>query len=75
MCEVYKNKDVIQTSLTKANGFKIGTSYYWSSSQTQKASDVGIYAYLVDFDDGTIDDEYRKNYDKSVFVLQALTAK
>ena len=75
LCEVYKNKDVIQTSLTKANGFKIGTSDYWSSSQTQKASDVGIYAYLVDFDDGTIDDEYRKNYDKSVFVLQALTTK
>ena len=75
LCEVYKNKDVIQTSLTKANGFKIGTSDYWSSSQTQKAIDVGIYAYLVDFDDGKIDDEYRKTYDKSVFVLQALTTK
>ena len=75
LCEVYKNKDVIQTSLTKANGFKIGTSNYWSSSQTQKASDVGIYAYLVNFNDGTIDDEYRKTYDKSVFVLQALTTK
>ena len=73
LCEVYKNKNVIQTSFTKANGFKIGTLDYWSSSQ--KASDVGIYAYLVDFDDGTIDDEYRKNYDKSVFVLQALTTK
>lgn len=75
LCEVYKNKDVIQTSLTKANGFKIGTSDYWSSSQTQSAFDVGIYAYLVNFDDGKIDDEYRKTYDKSVFVLQALTTK
>lgn len=28
LCEVYKNKDVIQTSLTKASGFTIGTSYY-----------------------------------------------
>ena len=73
LCEVYKKKDVIQTSLTKANGFNIGTFDYWSSSQ--KASDVGIYAYLVDFDNGKIDDEYRKTYDKSVFVLQALTAK
>lgn len=73
LCEVYKNKNVIQTSLTKANGFEIGTLDYWSSSQ--KASDVGIYAYLVDFDYGTIDDEYRKTYDKSVFVLQALTTK
>ena len=62
LCEVYKNKDVIQTSLTKANGFKIGTSDYWSSSQTQSAFDVGIYGY-------------NKNYYKSVFVLQALTAK
>lgn len=75
LCEVYKNKDVIQTSLTKANGFKIGTFDYWSSSQTQRATGVGFYAYLVDFDDGKIDDEYMKNYDKSVFVLQALTAK
>ena len=76
LCEVYKNKDVIQTSLTKANGFKIGTSDYWSSSQTQKAIDVGIYAYQVNFDNGKIDDDgYNKNYYKSVFVLQALTAK
>lgn len=75
LCEVYKNKDVIQTSLTKANGFKIGTSNYWSSSQTQKAIDVGIYAYQVDFNNGTMDDGYYKNYDKSVFVLQALTTK
>ena len=75
LCEVYKNKDVIQTSLTKANGFKIDTLDYWSSSQTQRATGVGYYAYLVKFDDGTIDDEYMKNYDKSVFVLQALTAK
>lgn len=73
LCEVYKNKNVIQTSLTKANGFKIGTLDYWSSSQ--RASDVGIYAYLVDFNYGKIDDEYRKNYDMSVFVLQALTTK
>lgn len=75
LCEVYKNKDVIQTSLTKANGFNIGTSDYWSSSQTQKAIDVGIYAYQVNFDNGTMDDGYYKSYDKSVFVLQALTAK
>ena len=73
LCEVYKNKNVIQTSLTKANGFKIGILDYWSSSQ--RASDVGIYAYLVDFNYGKIDDEYEKDYDMSVFVLQALTAK
>ena len=27
LCEVYKNKDVIQTSLTKVNGFKFGKSF------------------------------------------------
>lgn len=75
LCEVYKNKEAIQTSLTKANGFNIGTSNYWSSSQVQRASDVGIYAYLVDFDNGTIYEEYEKYYNKSVFVLQALTTK
>ena len=71
LCEVYKNKDVIQTSLTKAGGFTIGTSYYWSSSQ--RASSYA-YVYLVDFDDGRVlyNDKYGSD---NVFVLQALNAK
>ena len=72
LCEVYKNKEVIQTSLTKASGFKIGTSWYWSSSQ--RAS-LKVCVYEVSFDDGWVNDPY-KYYDYSdVFVLQALTAK
>ena len=76
LCEVYKNKDVIQTSLTKAEGFEFGASDcsdYWSSSQ--KAS-LNEYAYEVDFDDGYM--TYKtKNYTwiGYVFVLQALTAE
>ena len=71
LCEVYKNKEVIQTSLTKANGFTIGTSYYWSSSQSASyrftAYQVAFYAGYVNYD-VKYDDYY-------VFVLQALTAK
>jgi hypothetical protein len=71
LCEVYKNKEVIQTSLTKANGFTIGTSYYWSSSQVDSYISR---AYQVDFYDGYV---YRskKHLNDSVFVLQALTAE
>ena len=71
LCEVYKNKDVIQTSLTKAGGFTIGTSVYWSSSQ-YASSDASVYG--VDFDGGGVYG-YHKGNDISVFVLQALTAK
>lgn len=73
LCEVYKNKDVIQISLTKANGFKIA-GLYWSSSQNASAS---YDAYLVRIYDGYVDypqlDYKAGKYD--VFVLQALTAK
>ena len=71
LCEVYKNKDVIQTSLTKASGFTIGTSEYWSSSQSASSY---YYAYIVNFSSGYMYGNY-KNYDFNVFVLQALTAK
>lgn len=75
LCEVYKNKDVIQTSLTKANGFNLGTSDYWSSSQCNYSWNYSSqYAIQVDFYDGYVKD-YTKNYSDSVFVLQALTAK
>ena len=74
LCEVYKNKEVIQTSLTKANGFNFGTSAYWSSSQN--ASHY-ILAYLVYYDEGymNLSDDFNKNTETGVFVLQALTAK
>ena len=77
LCEVYKNKKVIQTSLTKANGFYFGTSEYyyayWSSSQYASNYD---YASLVSFDYGDVYLSYNyKDDDNDVFVLQALTAK
>ena len=72
LCEVYKNKDVIQKSLTKASGFTIGTSYYWSSSQYASYS---LNVYVVYFYDGGVynSDKYLNTY--GVLVLQALTAK
>jgi hypothetical protein len=81
--EVYKNKDVIQTSLTKANGFTIDTtSYtsYWSSSQD--ATFFSGFAYQVDFNGGFVSSNDKGesgwwdgyyDYYYNVFVLKALT--
>ena len=71
LCEVYKNKEVIQTSLTKASGFNFGTASYWSSSQN--ASNYNL-AYRVGFNNGYVYVNYKYN-NLYVFVLQALTAK
>ena len=72
--EVYKNKDVIQTSLTKAGGFTftVGSSWYWSSSQYASINDAAYQVYL---DDGGYVDGFYKYDNTNVFVLQALTAK
>ena len=72
LCEVYKNKDVIQTSLTKASGFTFAY-WYWSSSQCTSPSPNNA-AYQVNFLDGNVLD-YRKHDDIDVFVLNALTAE
>ncbi len=76
LCEVYKNKEVIQTSLTKANGFyfeKSDYDEYWSSSQDASYSDT---AYLVYIEYGYVYLSYGdKSGNSNVFVLQALTAK
>ena len=72
--EVYKNRKVIQTSLTKASGFTIVTRdcyYYWSSSHVDFKD---YHAYLVCFyDDFWSYDKKYSSYD--VFVLRALTAE
>ena len=72
LCEVYKNKEVIQISLTKANGFKIGPSVYWSSSQSASSNDNACRVY---FDDGFVGNLVKDRNDSSVLVLQALTAE
>ena len=73
MCEVYKNKEVIQTSLTKASGFTIGEREYWSSSQSDYYGEYGR-AYYVPFSNGGVYTDYKK-WSHNVCVLKALTAK
>ena len=69
--DVYTNKEVVQTSLTAAGGFTIGTSYYWSSSQDASTSS---HAYVVDFSDGYVG--YNSKYgNKYVLVIQAFNAE
>ena len=71
LCEVSKNKEVIQTSLTKANGFNFGTNRYWSSSEGYYTSET---ASSVEVCNGYLTYNMKED-DLSVFVLQALTAK
>ena len=65
LCEVYKNRAVINESLTKIRGLdsnyadeSLGTSWYWSSSQD---SYYNYYAWLVNFRDGYVN--YNTKYD------------
>lgn len=71
LCEVYKNKEVIQTSLTKAGGFNLDSGKFWSSSQYASFDN---FAYPVDFYNGYVGG-IAKYGSRDVFVLQALTAK
>ena len=65
--EIYKNKETLQASLTKVSGFTIGTSWYWSSSQSSYNYDD---AYELSFSDGYVDD-YLKYRSNSVLVVRA----
>ena len=71
-CEVYKNKDVIQTSLTKAEGFEF-FGYYWSSSQDADGARCGFE--MTFNNDGFFSTGYVKSNTGYVFVLHALTAE
>lgn len=53
LCDLYKNKDTIQKSLTMVAGFDIGSSFYWTSSQ----GGSGPKVYRIDFSDADIDGE------------------
>ena len=53
LCDLYKNKDKIQKSLTMVAGFDIGSSFYWTSSQGGWGQEV----YRIDFSDADIDGE------------------
>ena len=72
LCEVYKNRAVINESLTKIRGLdsnyadeSLGTSWYWSSSQ---GSGGNNYACYVDFSGGSVYSDF-KIYDPRVCCL------
>ncbi len=46
--EVLQNKDIIQASLTKANGFTLGTVWYWSSSTFTDSN--GQHSFAGEYD-------------------------
>ena len=46
--EICKNKETLQTSLTKVGGFTIGTTYYWSSSQSYNSEGSAYKLYFYD---------------------------
>lgn len=65
---VYKNKEIIQRSLSAAGGFTF-ERYYWSSSQSSKYD-----VYYCNFEKGIVGSQ-SKNYDDYVFVLHDLVIK
>ena len=65
--EIYKNKETLQASLTKVSGFTIGTSWYWSSSQS---SDYYNNACRLNFSNGNVYNYY-EDYDFNVLVVRA----
>lgn len=73
LCDVYTNKEVVQTSLNAAGGFTLGTSHYWSSSQ-HASYYFDNTVYPVNFDYGSVN-YYGKNSQLNVFVLHALNAE
>ena len=68
MYEIYKNKDTVQASLTKVEGFTLSSNWYWSSSQySKKDSCVDIML----FSDGSVDWNYRNISTYSLLVVRA----
>lgn len=65
---VYKNKEIIQRSLSAAGGFTLSERDYWSSSQSS------TYCYYCNFENGYVALQ-SKNYDDYVFVLHDLVIK
>lgn len=51
LAEIYKNKEVVNSVLSTIGGTQIYSDFYWSSSQY---SSYYIYAWLLDFSDGTL---------------------
>ena len=68
--DVYKNKDTIHASFAAIGESTIGTGLYWSSSQ---CSSVSNYAYELNFSDGDVGYNYKKN-NFSVLVLHVFNA-
>lgn len=55
LCELYKNKDILNTSLSKCGGTTFGYRYYWSSSQSSSSYN----AWVLDFGYGILHDNYK----------------
>lgn len=49
LTQIYRNKDVVNSALSKCNGMQISKGYYWSSSQDYYGTTI---AWFLDFSDG-----------------------
>lgn len=67
LCELYKNKDILNASLYKCSGTQFSGSYYWSSSQYL----YNDYAWYLKYGDGGQNDRDYKNNGNSVCVIRA----
>lgn len=55
LCELYKNKDILNASLSKCSGTQFRESCYWSSSQIDNSGG----AWKLDFSDGALGYNYK----------------
>lgn len=58
LCQIYKNKEIINNSLQQVKGDKLSTEFYWSSSQNESQASN---ACAVQFSTGSIFKFYTKS--------------
>ena len=56
---IYNNKSTLNTTLASIGGTQFGTSYYWSSAETN-----GYDAYALNFSSGSSGYSYRYDSNK-----------
>ena len=62
---IYQNKDVLNTALGTIGGTKLGTDWYWSSSENSNYN-----AWLLGFSNGNVDDDSK--YNDTIYVRPVL---
>ncbi len=76
LCDLYKNKDIIQSTLDKIGGFSFEEETYWSSSQYEEYEkyDGDEFALMLQFYNGGVYTDYKSDDDIYGVVVRAFNA-